>query len=244
MDKYPQITFLLNEDWDIVKIFNFLTRTDRKGGDHFQEDILNQHPQLKDIHTLSESDQKSKIEAYVKNYYLKYHGQLENSLPLISEKWQNYSPFFFEVADKIFKNLKWRQGPYIGSPSISSPFPRSLEYRNFQFPFDMPNNWLDTISHEMLHFIFYEYVRLRYTPQLSNIFEDQMNQLLKNKFPLPLWELAESFNIALPTKDRFKEGGDEHSSYPALINQAESLKHLWQKVNGDIDDFFTKIEVN
>lgn len=95
----------------------------------------------------------------------------------------------------------------------------------------------------MLHFIFFEYVRQRYTPQLPNIEEREMTRLLQGKLQIPLWDLSEVFNTALLTVKNFGRGGMKNPKpYPDLVDSLKTFQDVWHKTDGNIDDFFTKLE--
>lgn len=242
----PQVTFGLNEALDFCKINDTLSVPPAEGGYTFQEDFMAELPQFKEWALLPEKDRKQVVGLYVRSFYQKNKNKLQKATLYNTNAWAAYSPQFFKATSKLFKGLLWPPGEYEGYLTILHWGPRWLDNKIFQVPFDDSKAWIikDT-AHEMLHFIFYEYVRQRYTPQLPNTLEQDMNILLNGRFQIPLWELSEVFNDALLTDKDFGKGGEINPQpYPALVGYLQTFQKIWQQVNGNIDDFFTKIEVS
>ncbi|RJQ25101.1 hypothetical protein C4577_06395 [Candidatus Parcubacteria bacterium] len=241
----PVVTFGLDQEFDTDKIYMFLKRKEHRAGAPFQQEILHKHPQLKGVETLPDKEMEAKIKEYVEGVYQKDGGILEPLIPQVNNEWGKYAPIFFAEVGKLFKGLPWPPGLYRGLLSISQPYPRYLDCKLFQIPISSRgDSWLKVTAHEMLHFIFYEYVRQRYTPQLPNTIEEEMNRLLSGKFSFPLWELSEIFNGVMLISDRFGNGGYKTpSTYPDLVGHLETIKFTWEETNEDIDLFFSKLQV-
>lgn len=241
--KFPQVSFGLDQELDIWKITNFLLRSDLRGGNNFKEIILRDHSALKGVDISPAKERDAKVKEYVDRIYRENGECFEKLVPLANDDWNRYAPKFFKVADSIFKGTPWPLGEYKGFLTISSPCPRFLDSKTFQIPVNPRYIWLKVAAHELLHFIFYEYVRRRYVPQLPNTVEGEMNELLADKFIIPLWELSEVFDVALLIEERFGEGG-KHSprAYPALGGYLKEFDNLWKEAGEDIDLFFSKLE--
>lgn len=243
--EFPQVKFGLDEGFDIWKICEFIVREANPGGSNFQQRIFHDHPELQGVEALPKAERDSRIEQYVKKYYQEHKDQLEAVVPQINKAWQVYAPSFFQAAGELFKGLPWPDGEYKGLITISQPCPRFLDRKLFQVPAETGGLALRVAGHEMLHFLFFEYVRKRYTPQLAETSESEMSELLKGRFQIPLWELSEVFNTALQTEERFGQMGFKNvSSYPGLVDYLKMFNILWQETNGDIDLFFSKLEVS
>lgn len=240
--KNPEVQFSLNPELDIWKINDFFPRVSPPSGHNFQQIITREHPDLKGLEILSDDDRLKRIKEYVSGYYQEHQEQLSIIIDQVNGDWQEYAPTFFAVTSKLFKGLTWPPGEYRGFLSISSPYPRFLDNKTFQFPIGDQNWRLSVIAHEMLHFMFYEYIRKRYTPQLQNTDQQEMERLLEGKFIIPLWELSEVFNTALLTPDRFGKGGRTPRPFPALKDHLKTFSKIWQESDSDIDLLFSKLE--
>jgi len=240
--KNPLIQFSLNETKDIWKIKEFLLRVSPKGGTEFLELVYQRLPELKEIMELPKNIREKEIEKYVKNHYKKHCEKLALAVEETTTEWSEFAPKFFISTNKIFKNMEWPEGEYQGYLSICPPYPRFLHSKTFQFSHRKSQMRIYGVAHEMWHFMFYEYIRKRYTPQLSNTLEGEMNELSEGKFKIPLWSLSEAFNIVLLSKE-FGEGvGWATGSYTQLIPYLDQVTNTWEECGGDIDEFFTKME--
>ncbi|MDO8498556.1 MAG: hypothetical protein Q7S44_02115 [bacterium] len=241
--RFPQLKFALNKELDIWKVVEFFPDVNGSGGSNAQKMILEAHPALKDLKLLPEEERNNRLKQYIENFYEEHDGYLEGQIDLLNQKWEKVLSLFYTRADKVFKGLKWPEGQYIAFITISPPCPRFVDNKTFQITMNPEWEWIPIIAHEMLHFLFFEYVRKRYLPELGNTLEDKMNEKLVGKFIIPLWELSEVFNIVvLNSKDFPKEMGGKSRLYHGLDSYTKIVKSIWKEVDGDIDLFFSKVE--
>ncbi|HEX6976767.1 MAG TPA: hypothetical protein VF185_00205 [Patescibacteria group bacterium] len=243
---FPKVEFLLNEELDVIKLDKFLTHEKRRGGANFKEMLPKTHPQLMGYEKLDPEDRLEKLKDYVHSYYQEHAQDLDNLVEKINKEWIDYSPQFFKVAGKIFKDMVWPEGEYKGYLTISPPYPRYLNTKTFQFSSDTTERGIRIASHELLHFIFYDYVRKRYLPDMTNTLEREMEEKLEGKFQIPLWELSEIFNIVVLSGDEWGKATTKQSAsgYPHLKDYVPKFNELWEASGKDIDKLFTKLEVN
>ncbi len=234
LKKGPEVHFSLNEELDVWKVSTFLNDPHKRGGMDAHKWLLQAHPRLGEIETLQ----------YVAEFYVANRERLERAAGQISQDWDGYAPKFYGAAAEIFKDLEWPSGKYVGYVSIGSPFPRFLHDKTFQVPWEPEERAIRVAAHELLHFLFFEYVRKRYTPQLKNTVEKEMNQLMEGKISIPLWELSEIFNIVVLSPQKFGRGGQTQSAsgYSHLARFAPVFEKVWSEVGKNIDDLFTRLE--
>ena len=237
LKRAPGVSFGLNEELDIWKINMFLNNRHRRGGMDARKWLLQAHPR---------PGEPGVVSSYVGEFYAENRERLGQAANEVLQTWDGYAPQFFGAAAEIFKGLNWPPGKYIGYISIGPPFPRFLHDKTFQAPWEPVERAIRVTAHELLHFLFFEYVRKRYTPQLKNTVEEEMSQVMGGKFSIPLWELSEIFNIVVLNPQRFGPGGQTQSAlgYPHLARFVPAFERIWNERGEDIDDLFTRLEVS
>ncbi len=244
-DNFPSVEFGLNEKLDTEKLYKFISHEKRRGGANFKEMLPKYHPSLVGYEKLDPEKRLEKLQVYVHKYYEEHREDLEDFVQKMNKEWRMYAPQFFDIAGKIFKKTEWPEGEYKGYLTISPPYPRYLNSKTFQFSSDSTERGIRVSAHELLHFIFYDYVRKRYLPDLPNTVEKDMEEKLEGKFKIPLWELSEIFNIVVLSNDEWGKATAKQSAsgYPHLKEYVPMFEKLWEECNHDIDKLFTKLEV-
>lgn len=233
---YPHLKIKLNKRLDEWKIPYFLKEPPR-AGINFREKILEIHPLLGKVKNEKE------IFAYIDKIYEEQGPALISTAKKMQREWTREENRFFKISAKVFNNAPWPIGKYEAYLTISAPMPRFLESKTFQVGYKKNGSWKSTVAHEMLHFIFYEYLRRRYTPQLSNTLEGKMNNLLRDKFRVPPWDLSEIFNvIILNTKSFQKLFPFPQKPYPKHKANFNKLLKEWYKNGENIDKFLRSVE--
>jgi len=229
---YPKVKFKIDQEFDVWKINEFLHR--EKRGDSFKKRIYAMHPDLK---------KSDNIKDYVARVYRDNLSKFKTTQKQIQNDWNKISQGFFEYQNKIFKNLPWPKGEYTGFLSISQPYPRFLDSATFQVDAFSPKRSMAITAHELGHFIFFEYVRNRYTPKSKKLNESKLNKALYNKLKTPLWELSEVHVVILMQSPEFQKIIRNQSlPYPEHEKHFKQCKKFWQKADENIDNLFNLIE--
>lgn len=225
MKNHPQIKFLVSPQADIKNSLNFLCESN---------DLLKIFLPI-ELHfflrtTFNKSEQKKIITAYTKNIYSLYKNNFQTQLKKIEKKWLKLAPLFYKLTDQIFPNHPWPKGKYYGFATIFRMFPRYLSSRTFFLSTSNPKLALRTISHEMIHFIFFDYLYQKYHLQEKSI--------LKNQPKNQIWVFSEAFNNMLENwPPYFKFFYTKGSKYfdPQVNLLARKLAKNWNKKQ-DIDE--------
>ena len=211
---YPKVKFLLNKTLDKKMAIEFLSRNFR-GGINFSLCILGTHPRIKRL-----------IFDYIDNFYKKYHSQLFKTASKFQKIWEKNSTAFFTATDVIFNHHSWPKGSYIAYISIFSCGPRFLEDKTFQV-FYQNNKFqaLHAIAHELLHFLFYDYIEKKRRDIKTKLNDEQ------------LWRISEIVNEVL--LDPKYLGGVlgitvRQKGYPDFIPITNRIKREFKK-NDDIN---------
>lgn len=239
----PVVKFGLDIDLDIKKICEYLNRISSPGGLDFRQIITEIYPELNEAVALFEPQQTGWIETWVRSNYFKNRKKYQELVNQIEKVWDLYQGEFFEKTNKLFPNTSWPQGKYFGYLTICPPCPRYLEDKTFQLPIGPSEEWVKVITHEILHFLFFEYVRIRYLSDSCSAISNEMYQRMEGKLTVSLWDLSEIFNLLVLTLKQFGQGGGSNlEAYPSLLGEKDRLGVIWAGVGGNVDDFFSKIE--
>ena len=180
------------------------------GGINFAAGILNTHPGI-----------KKSIFDYIDNFYKKNKGVLKKTANDFEKKWRLNEIKFFETTSKIFKNHPWPKGKYIGYVSIFDCNPRFLENKTFQIFYKHKIGPVYVTAHELLHFIFYDYVMKK---------RKNLNKKLSKE---ELWRISEIVNEILLTSPPLKDIINirkEVEGYPEFKTSVGRIKNKIKKV--------------
>jgi hypothetical protein len=113
---------------------------------------------------------------------------------IIRKQWRKIAPWFYKKCNLIFENHKWPKGKYIAYMTIWGTYPRFLNDKTFSFPYKhkIRKYPLVVIVHEMLHFIFYDYLYKNY-PKYKN-----------KKFEKQVWQMSEIFNVLIQNSKKWR----------------------------------------
>ncbi len=188
------------------------------------------HPKLKVLKNknISLNQRKIIVKKHIDSFYKKNIKKIKKNLDKEKKNWQKIEKQFYELTDEIFSNYKWPSGKYIAYLTIWGMYPRFLDDKTFQFPpKHKKSNYIQVvIAHEMLHFIFYDYVYKKF-PRLKN-----------HKHDFDLWNISEAFNVVIQNSPRWvKIFNQKTMSYPEHKNLIKKLEKIWKKSDSDIDKF-------
>ncbi len=155
------------------------------GGVDFGAGIIKTHPNLKKT-ALAENTtiKKAIIKKYFTNYYKTNQEPIQKKVQLVKHNWQKIESDYVRITEQYFNGYRFPDGMYVAYASIINCNPRFLESKTFQFYYkkSVPDT-IHTIAHELLHFIFYDFVNKKIKKETQNLTEDQ------------LWALSEIFNV-------------------------------------------------
>lgn len=180
-----KLRFYLNKKLDEKMVEAFLNI--RRGGIAFGEGIIRIHPQLKPIRLMKDIKQKRKaIRSYINAYYLIHRPEMVCKLRCTRDAWRKCEQKYIEITEKFFGGFQFPKGKYIAYASIINCNPRFLDSKTFQFFYKKSTgDAIYTIAHELLHFIFFDFVKKKLGKEVKQLSEDQ------------LWNFSEIFNVVV-----------------------------------------------
>ena len=199
------------------------------GIDFGKEKIIDIYPELAKAKEVTGQERRVLIADFTKKYYSEHKTELDAKLREIREEWELVASSYFSGVDQIFNNPTWPHGDYICYLSIFNCNPRFLETKSFQVYQGLSDRTNYIIAHEMLHFIFFDYL-------------DKDEQDLKNtQDEHRIWLLSEWFNDLMLNLPVFKQFGENvDSAYPEVVEFSKQFKHK-SKI-GDTKSFFEVIK--
>ena len=183
----------------------------------------------------SKKQRNKELKDYTGHTYKTKCKEIKIGTEKANKDWAHTEKKYFGLVDKIFKKHPWPKGRYVGYATIYNMYPRDISRKTFFFPYKhrLPGLANQTIAHEMLHFIFFDYISKRY--RLKE------NSILKNKPQKYLWEVSEVFNSVMASWPPYKKifGRDPYGTYPGTEKMYKKMRGQWQKEQ-DIDRLLDK----
>lgn len=219
----PKVKFKLNIELDIQMTYSFLEWGRSAGGVDFSESIYEPNPSLRDI----DIDNEEEVLKYFKRVYKEKNSDFEKVLEWNRKHWGEVESDFMTRIIKLFKGHEFPKGKYICYLSINNCNPRFLDDKTFQMYYKA-NVYNRTISHELTHFMFYDYTKLKH----PTIFKD----LDPNEGAY--WTFAELFNNVVLSLPEYMKLLDNYGdgAYPNHEQFYTPLVDIWND-SKDIDEF-------
>lgn len=224
----PKLVFTISKKDDLEVALAF--RTVKAGGIDFRKQgLLAPHPDLR-----TKRLTPAVMTAHTERFYREHGKDLERARLDFERTWRNASKTFFSLTKALFGPGFPASGTYTCHPSMWNCNPRDIPHRVFQV-FYRNDNPVEIITHEMLHFAFYEYVYKRY-PHLKSAEHSQR-----------LWKLSEAFNTIVLNSPAWKKRlrTRRQSPYPALRDLVRTMRRQWaqkRSLDAMLDWFLIKKE--
>jgi len=227
----PKLKFQLDVTYDQWTCKEFLSF---KEDDIFSNSILKDHPELIKAKELDQEARKIFINNYIANYYTNHKDELNKAVTKAKNDWSKIENKFYEISAKLFgfKNEKgiypysWPDGNYVCYISIFNCNPRFIKEKEFQAFYKHTATTNYVCVHEMLHFIFYDY--------LEKNFNDEYKSLRENA----IWKLSEVFDDVVLRLPEFivLTGQKDSSIYAQTAKELEQNLCLWEQ-SGNVNTF-------
>lgn len=198
LNKYPKLKFLIRPEEDVLVYFAFEKEAKmfKESFEIIESCFFKKHPKIKVLKQIQ--DRKKKrifLEQYVTEYYQTHQNWIIKGVQKAETSWNKIQNKFFSLTDELFKNHPWPKDGYQAFVTIWGIFPRDIKRKTFQFPYR--GKYLKgvegIIAHEMLHFLFYDYL-YKHFPQYKN-----------PKLAYSLWILSEAFNEAIMKESKWRK---------------------------------------
>jgi len=229
--KHPEIMIKIDRKLDQDLAWEFYSLPEIGGCNFWEERALKHHKKLLEINSVN--SKKDFLNKYVLDFYESHTTEINKAQKEIIQNLDGKKEEFLLIVDKIFKKHPWPKKIFTGYLSIFDFCPRFLDSGEFQvFMYDNKSLQLFTIFHEMLHFMFYDFIKKEFSKDFKNVDTE------KGK----LWDLAEVFNAVIQDTDDFVElhGKIKNIGYPNHKDLILRGKNLWES-NPDIKSWIVEI---
>lgn len=162
---------------------------------------------------------------YTERFYKNNETELRNATLKFDRQWREIAPAFFKLTDDLFKQ-PFPRGKYICYPSIWNINPRDLNEKTFQIYY-RSNQFTETATHEMLHFIFFDYVK---------------NNFPKHEKSPKIWAVSEALNVLIQNQPRWRRilKTKKQRPYPLHKNLLKKMAKIWDK-NKNLNNLLNSI---
>lgn len=197
-----KLRFYTNKQLDEIMTKQFFD--ERGGGINFGKGIVKLHPKLKPVRLLKDTAQKKKaLHLYFNHCYRVHRVVIIRSIKRLRQAWHKREKEFVTITENFFGGFQFSKGKYIAYASIINCNPRFLDSKTFQFFYKKPvADAIHTIAHELLHFIFFDFVEKKFKNEIEKLSEDQ------------LWDLSEIFNVVVLESSRYQHIVDRQYVIP------------------------------
>jgi len=220
----PKITLKCDINQDIQNAIYFIKRKRPRKLRYFLFTFLPKELHYIIKENLPESKTKKIIGEYAKRTYKLKTRAIKEGIAKAKREWESVEKKYFTITDKIFKKYLWPKRKYIGYCSIFGMFPRNVQAKYFYFPpmHPLPKYSNKVIAHEMLHFIFFDYIQKKYgLKEHSRIPKKPDNYI---------WQVSEAFNNVIEDwKPYNKLIGYKPRPYQGTEKMFKKMSSQWQQ---------------
>lgn len=227
--EYPKINFYLNQSMDLKNAIGFVEHCITSGRkDHARMFLPDQIEHILDS-KYSKKDRAKIIAEFTRKYYSDNKKSLQKGFAHMLLGWKRVEKRFFSLTNNLFKYHPWPKGNYRGFGTIFLMYPRIIDQKVFYFPLatHIPSSIrIKIIAHEMLHFMFFDYVLKNYGLKEGD---------------KDIWAISEAFNSVIEGWGPYQTISHGKSKpYKEVKKIYAKMKQLW-KQKQDIDWLIDKI---
>ena len=223
-DNFPRIDFIYNSETDADYAVGFLSEPESEDSINFLKRFLPD-----ELHSIlgsqTTSEQKEKlVRNYTADYYAKNEEHLKNKFELTKSDWGSVERKYFDLVKKLFNYHPWPEGKYKGIGSIFHMYPRFIQKKIFFFPLNhkIERYANKVIAHEMLHFMFFDYVEKKYGLHEKSV--------IPGKEINYLWKVSEAFNSVIEGWQPYSElFNSKPRPYPEVVEIYTRMNEQWGK---------------
>ena len=223
-NNFPRIDFIYNSKTDADCAVGFFSESKLEADDNFLKGFFPNELYLTIENELSNDKKEKVIRDYVSEYYEQNETGLKDRFKFIESDWENVEIKYFNLVKQLFNAHPWPDGEYTGLGTIFHCYPRFISKKVFFFPLNHKVERFanKVIAHEMLHFMFFDYVEKKY--ELGEKSE------IDGKGPNYLWKVSEAFNSVIEGWQPYSElFNSKPHPYPEVVEIYTRMNEQWEK---------------
>ncbi|MFH1428096.1 MAG: hypothetical protein ABIG60_06275 [Patescibacteria group bacterium] len=184
---------------------------------------------------LNELKTNKVLKQYIQNTFEVNEKKIKENVKKTEKEWRTVEKKYFNLVNKIFKKHPWPKGKYIGFASIFMMYPRNIQSKTFLFPGIIYSkktpSVTSVIGHEVLHFIFFDYIKKKYGLNTDS--------QIKGKEERYLWKISEVFNSVIESWSPYYQIFKFKTPPYTGKNYYKKMRRQWVQ-NPDIDKLLDK----
>ena len=236
-DEFPKIKFTYDQEIDLGYAIHFLSQPRSERRLAFLRMYIPEELDYALKKGLPIEEQKEIAKKYVSDYYKENSKELKKKFESVGKDWEEVRKKYFDIVAKLFNNHPWPDGDYKGFGTIFHCYPRFVSEKIFLFPLNhrIPRYANKVIAHEMLHFIFFDYIEKKYGLEESSVIEGREENYI--------WKVSEAFNSIMERWGSYQELFKiKRKPYAETMELYELMDERWQKSQdiGELLDKFLK----
>jgi hypothetical protein len=221
---YPKVKFRVDADRDFENYRLFLKYAPQR----FVPMFLPPDLQNLLVGVTSAKKRRELVKAYIEDGFRKNRKRIRNNVSAVERTWRSKEQGYFKLMDVVFGGYPWPRGKYEGYASVFSMYPRDVADKTFHFSAFDSGHAVATTSHELMHFIFFDYVRRHYGLKEGD--------RVPGHGPNYLWNVSEVFNAVIegwgPYRKMFGTSGETYDYMNRRM--LPRMKRLWRE-RQDVD---------
>jgi hypothetical protein len=216
---YPKIQFKLDPRQDYQNYLRFQRFAEPRFVRMFLPEEIR--------HEIRSCGTKRAADDVVRKFVLETHrnnsAAIVKNVARTERAWNALSRRYYRLVDQVFKGHPWPKGRYVGYASVFCMYPRYIDDRLFYFPALESKPPLGTVSHEMLHFMFFSYLKRHYNLTQESVVPGRGSNYV--------WNVSEVFNLTMeswkPYRSLLKTSGKPYDGMHARM--LPRMKRLWRE---------------
>lgn len=216
----PYIKFSYSKNKDLEFALHFVSR------EPLNKNFLRMYlpKKLVRILTLPLEDRKKRVTKFIEDEYKRRGAELTESYEEVRAEWKKVKSPYFALLRILFEGHPWSKDVFKGYGTIFLCYPRWIDQKAFLFPLEHknPNYRVIVIAHEMMHFLFFDYIQKKYRLKQDSV--------LPRKDKRYVWKVSEAFNTLIEGWPPFQN--IFHSNprpYPETTKIYKEMEKFWNK---------------
>jgi hypothetical protein len=224
---YPKLKLSINQKADINNAIRFILK--KTASRQFMERFLPQELIFILNKNFTNKERHKILVSFTKHFYQLEEKNIADGFHTAVKKWRAVENKYYKLVDQVFKNHPWPKGNYRGYVSIYLMFPRYIDEKIFFLPYQNTErtNSNNVIAHEMLHFIFFDYIDKKLGIKQHTTINGNPENFV--------WQVSEVFNNVIEGSKPFnKLFHRKPKPYPGTEKIYAKMKNQWAKKQ-DVD---------
>lgn len=217
----PKIILQIDAEEDIRDAVAFLDHNNKD--DQMTGNFLPKSLQYLRSGQFSRKERSKIITAYTRSIYQIERKEIVKGLAACKKDWREVEKKYLLLMHSIFGD-RIPKGPFVGHTTIFNMYQKYIDRKTFTFPdfHPVPHYSNRVIAHEVLHHIFFDYIK--------NTYKLREDSVLRGKSAQYVWEVSEVFNNVIEEWEPYRTLFPFPTSlYHGKVAMFKKMKKQWSK---------------